>query len=420
MLVCIGDPILAKAILGDPTTTRPSELYSAFDGVTSGPCIVSKSGMKWKSSRKAVSQAFSSRHIRRMNQVCMDKTEKWIATVLNQGEPFDPAEEMVSLTLDVICHAAFEYDMTDKEMRECKLNMSLCLTEFGVRSSMNPFRQFYFWDKERKQAFKAAQALKAFASCILESFRNKDKEISTTTDEDKEANTLIRIISNSSAYANDTERLSDIVAFLVAGHDTTGYSIAWCLLELAKNPDVAHELRSKLRKMPPSEQIKADGLRNVIKESHRLNPVAADGAGRRTGKDFFYEYTSNENGDGGTVSSRTIRIPKGTLCMPAQIITNRQSYVCGNDPDSFRPSRWDADEMQTSVNSEQMKALSAISPFSFGQFNCIGQRLADAEMNAVLARLVTSYEFELVDEGRPRFALTMKPHGTKLKARKLD
>jgi cytochrome P450 len=47
--------------------------------------------------------------------------------------------------------------------------------------------------------------------------------------------TVIDCIVNNPNYKDNRERIADILILLLAGHDTTDYSIAWILLEVAKN-----------------------------------------------------------------------------------------------------------------------------------------------------------------------------------------
>ena len=37
-------------------------------------------------------------------------------------------------------------------------------------------------------------------------------------------------------YKSEDERAAEVVNLLLAGHDTTGYTLAWALVELARHP----------------------------------------------------------------------------------------------------------------------------------------------------------------------------------------
>ncbi len=64
-----------------------------------------------------------------------------------------------------------------------------------------------------------------------------------------------------------------------------------------------------------------------------------------------------------------------------------------NNPDVFDPGRF----ISSNTNNDSMEAFQ---PFSIGRHQCIGQRLAWAEMRLVLARLLYAFDIELVDQGQ--------------------
>ena len=75
--------------------------------------------------------------------------------------------------------------------------------------------------------------------------------------------------------------------FLLAGHDTTAYSIAWILIELARNPPEQKKLRDELSQLSPEEWNKSEHLKMVIKEGMQLHPVASAGSLRKIGRDII-------------------------------------------------------------------------------------------------------------------------------------
>ena len=53
--------------------------------------------------------------------------------------------------------------------------------------------------------------------------------------------------------------------------------------------------------------------------------------------------------------------------------------------------------------------------FSAGKQNCLGQSLANAELNCILPMILSKVELEVVEEGTTEFFLTLKPKGAILK-----
>mmetsp|Transcript_74671 Transcript_74671/g.199979 ORF Transcript_74671/g.199979 Transcript_74671/m.199979 type:complete len:96 (-) Transcript_74671:500-787(-) len=44
-------------------------------------------------------------------------------------------------------------------------------------------------------------------------------------------------------YPNEGQRAADVLTLLIAGHDTTGYTLAWTLVELSRQPRVLAKMR---------------------------------------------------------------------------------------------------------------------------------------------------------------------------------
>lgn len=111
---------VCKQVLTDRSATK-SEQYKKYRlGHDGGDDIFTSDGLFWKHSRRAMSHAFSAEHVRRMNQVVIEKTEDLINEKLDHlaastNGSFDLCNEMMSLTLSVLCKASFDYNITKDE-----------------------------------------------------------------------------------------------------------------------------------------------------------------------------------------------------------------------------------------------------------------------------------------------------------------
>ena len=392
-LVCVGEPKVAKAIFVDQSTIRPVAIYKAFDPVTFNTAsIISSDGEYWHSRRKGVAPAFATKHVKRMNEVAATKVEEWIETKLSKyiqnDKAFDVGEEMISITLSTIAEAAFEYKITDYEKQMFLHESFLSFEEFGEKSFFNPFRPLFgFFLKERQRAFVASSRLKEFALKIIDEYRNCENPTKDTIIE--------RIVTNK-AYENDEQRAADVIILFIAGHDTTAYSIAWTLKELAKNPLEQQKLRDSLASSEQDKWHQSDVLRKIIKEAMRLHSVAATGTVRVVKKDFI--------SDSGSL------IPKESLVFLPINMAMCNSKVF-DDANEFIPSRWDDP-------SEDMN--DAFLPFAAGKQNCVGQSLANAEMHNVIPKICSKFELEVECEGETRYNLTYQPYKTFLKAKHIN
>ena len=188
------------------------------------------------------------------------------------------------------------------------------------RAPQNPLKQLLFtkwFFSGIREANRKSQEMRNILHNILQKHRLK-----TNPDQ----NTIIYMVCNNNEYKSDDERIRDWFAYLVGGFDTTAYSLAWTLLELAKNTKEQEYLRSELLKCTSSkdELYNCKALKNVIREGQRLHNTAALGSARQTGKDFSYE---------------DCIIPKGSIVDCPFFPIHRDNDVFER-ADEFMPHRW--------------------------------------------------------------------------------
>lgn len=83
----------------------------------------------------------------------------------------------------------------------------------------------------------------------------------------------------------------------MAGHDTTGYQMAWIIIEVSKHPEILQKIREELDPLIPDDMKEFTPkmlgqmhyLSMVIKEGMRLWPVLPIGSNRVCRKDFTYK-----------------------------------------------------------------------------------------------------------------------------------
>jgi len=327
-------------------------------------------------------------HVKRMNEVAIEKVDQWInhrlATFIEKDEAFDVGEEMIGIVFSAITETAFQYDMSDEEKKTYTQELAVAFKEFFFKSATNPLRKpLGLFFSERRRAHRAAQWLTSFNLNIIQHYRTLDNPVKDT---------IIDRIMKNNVYKNDLERAADVGTLVAAGHDTTAYSMAFTLKELAKHPEEMQKLQKSLSEHNSETFDKSFVLRNVVKEAMRLHPVVPQGSTRTLGKDI-------ETKEG-------YMLPKGSIAFLPFILNLRDPKVF-KDPDVFNPSRW---ENATNEMNE------AFYPFSSGKQNCVGQSLANAEMHSIVARICSAFDLELVDEGRIEYFATMKPYKSMIKA----
>ncbi|CAG8755240.1 14324_t:CDS:10, partial [Gigaspora margarita] len=151
----------------------------------------------------------------------------------------------------------------------------------------------------------------------------------------------------------NNELVSQVMTFLIAGHDTTSTSLSWTLYFLSKNPDCQDRLRKILDVF--SDQC-------VFKETLRTS----------MSEPFLVRQNSKEEIINGYVTP---------LIIPIHAI-HHDPLIWGDDVDDFNPSRW--------LNPEIKSKISHHNFFSFGAgpANYIGMKMAHLELKSILSVLL--------------------------------
>ncbi|KNC78499.1 hypothetical protein, variant [Sphaeroforma arctica JP610] len=179
----------------------------------------------------------------------------------------------------------------------------------------------------------------------------------------------------------DNELRSNVITFIVAGHETTAVSLAWCFYSLAKEQSVQARLRDEIRvalssktgeRLTYTEIEGMEYLNCVTKEILRLYPAAALVPRESINADVLGGY----------------QIPPNTTIMLAPWVTHRSGDW--DQPLKFIPERWIGWSGPSGV-----KRLSYM-PFSSGPKMCIGHRLATLEMKCALIDAVNKFELKLL------------------------
>lgn len=392
----VSNPKAAREILADKETDKPSSIYKAWESISGGPTLFTRktNDKLWKSVRKGTAHAFASSQVRRMNQICSEHAERWISDRLEpmivENKSFDPSKEMTRLVFGAVMESAFEYASSDEDFDFFSHHCEVALREFA-KQTMNPFRKFYqMLNPSYNDVLRSCENLQAFVMKIINSYRNNPAK----SDDD----TVIKLILKNDDLS-DKEKVSEILLFMIAGFDTTGYSLSSTLILLAKHPQVQKKLQQQLLSMDFDQRPKSSYLHCVIKESMRLIPVTAMSSFRVVKRDFHVQ-------DG---KDHKMVIPRNAIvCIPSILMMRDQSIF--SDPDIFNPERWE-------TNNKDMNEASM--PFTAGSRNCPGQTLANAELHTTVVKLLSKYTFELETEGKLDFFLTLKYMGAKVRASRI-
>ncbi len=176
----------------------------------------------------------------------------------------------------------------------------------------------------------------------------------------------------------DANLVDNIVAFLMAGYDTTAFALTFTLYLIARSPEWEARMREEVVRVAGDGPITAEHVaalttvQQVLNESLRLFPTAPLIL-RDIDKDIELEGQ---------------RIPAGTIgIIPIYAIHRHRALW--EDPDRFDPGRFDPGRPKPS----RFQFL----PFGAGPRVCIGASFATIEATIMLATFVRAARFALVE-----------------------
>ncbi|KIM95590.1 hypothetical protein OIDMADRAFT_133798 [Oidiodendron maius Zn] len=181
---------------------------------------------------------------------------------------------------------------------------------------------------------------------------------------------------------------------IMAGSETTATALSGVTYLLLRNPEhltaLVHEIRSRFpldEAMDISALADCKYLNACLQESLRMYPPVPIGLRR---------LVVAEN-----AMVAGYHIPKGTVVSLHSLAAYRSPSNFAN-PNQFLPGRW-IDGVESSERDKNESLSTAfrgiIEPFSVGPRNCLGKNLAWVEMRLILARVLRSFDLELVDNG---------------------
>lgn len=306
--------------------------------------------------RRLLSPVFSGRGVldqqATMQSIAVRHIDAW-----PRDRNFAVHERLQSLTLDVILEVLFGREDEDLMV---KLRAAVPqVLRIGSRVGLLPQLRLKLGPRTLAGRFHAA--LEQCDAAIYELIRRRRARTAETGDA---IGTLLSASDGEGGAASDGYVRDQLMALLVAGHETSATTLAWAFHELAHRPDQAEIAR---RECAAGERTRRDA---IVRETLRLYPVVP----------FVMRKTSGEFELDGYV------IPGGTIIMCCMYLAQRDGATFP-DPTSFRPERFLSPE---DPRSGQQRAWM---PFGGGVRRCLGGSFAMAEVSMVLEQALERLRF---------------------------
>merc|ERR1719221_121298 len=210
------------------------------------------------------------------------------------------------------------------------------------------------------------------------------------------------LIDRLRAIEDPQKRMQNMFATLIAGHDTTAYTMQFCLLELARHPELQKRVREECRRI--RDEVDARGtpltyddlpryelLTRCIMETLRLWNVAPVVFPRDTLTDDRFKGSGGED----------VQLPAGTKFTFWYYGHHHSGSLWGPDAMEWNPDRtWQHPELQRggadgSKPSARTPCSERFHPFSVPRRDCLGKGFALTEMRILLPRIIANFHVEI-------------------------
>jgi cytochrome P450 len=390
--VVLGDPADINAVMRDRPDgfVRGADIETVFrEAGTAG--VFSAEGDEWRRARRLVVTALNSNHLQRYFGVVRTAGERLGARLERDaasGEPLDISRTLTSYSLDIISALAFGHDLNTLERGENELqrHIEAHLRILNRRAVMPvPYWRRFRLPSDRAWERSLAELRRAVTGFIAEARERIEARPELREEPENLLESMLAAQQNEGRFT-DEEIVGNALTLLIAGEDTTAYTMAWTTWLLAQRPDIqarwaaeASEVLGDARFVEEYEQVAELAYGEaVLRESMRLKPVAPF-----TGFKALEDVTIGE-----------VRIPADTHLLV--LLRHAGLYEGGVERAlEFDPERWLGDDDGAAPDQKSFLAFGA------GPRFCPGRNLAFLEAKAGMATIARSFEIELDESSGP-------------------
>ena len=366
---------IEQILLGNQRNYRKSDFLRNILGPLLGEGLLISEGDFWRRQRRIAAPAFHARRIAEFVSAMTECTQARLSGWRSRNAPFDVANEMYELTLDIVARTMFSTDVS------ADVALLRRLTDVVVASppSLLDLLGLPRW-LPRRQGADYRRAITEFEALVRRLLAERRAD-------GRDRGDLFSMLlaardPETGEGMSDRQLRDEILTILLAGHETVANALTWTWYLLAQHPDAEARLHDELDRVlggrPPGfadlADLKWTGM--IIDEAMRLYPPAHSIGRTAIGEDHI----------GG------LRVPPGANLTVSIYMTHRNPNLWP-DPARFDPMRFTPEAVAA-------RHRFAYLPFGGGPRICIGNSLAIAEAKAILATIAQRYRVRLAP-GRP-------------------
>ncbi|KAL5414553.1 hypothetical protein PMIN04_008957 [Paraphaeosphaeria minitans] len=404
-LLIISTPTAANALQkSSPSLLKPDDVNGPLNTLCAGPSMMTMPEDQWKQWRLLFNPSFSITYLTQLAPTVASEVSIFCEKLreVARADKVIQLEPLASrLTIDVVGILSFGEPMGHQH-RDNPIAATIRSQAKWISFSpivepwtvLNPKRPFVLWNNNR--------LFKKHIGAVID---KRFAEAKAATHEKPKAKALLPAALES--YIIDARKngvspdhldpsfksslLSNLIIFMVAGHETSSTTICMCLHSLATNPEYLSRVRAEHDAVFGTDISTAHILSIVQQEPERLNRLPYTLAIIKETLRLYPPVSGIRMG----TPELNLSDDSGKL-FPTEgfkIWTNHTSMHTNGrywpEAERFVPERWLAKE-----GDRLYPTKGAWRPFEQGARNCIGQALALIELKLVLVMTLREFSFE--------------------------
>lgn len=366
-VVVATSPRGIRDILGRPGTVVDKTLIHAEMRHLLGNNLFDLQHDDWLPRRRAVQSVFTKKRVEEFGSHMAQAAETicggWV-----DGAEIDLDGQCRRLTLRALGRSVLGVDLDEKaDSIAAPIEIALSYLANRTASPIKPPR--WLLTPARRRARAAGAVLRELAVGIVQACRTDPSHDAALVQAMMDA-----VDPNSGQPLSDHEIADDLVAFMIAGHDTTATTLAYALWQLGRHPQLQDKVLAEAvavgdrGSLGPADVAQLGYTVAVLREALRLCPPAP-----ATSRVAMQDMAIDGH-----------RVDAGTMLIVGIYAVQRDPALW-DDPLTFDPARF-ADG--AGKRRDRWQYL----PFGAGQRSCIGDHFAMLEATLALATIVRDVE----------------------------
>jgi cytochrome P450 len=373
------EPELIKHVLQDNIENYcRGRIYERFK-IYFGVGLLTLEGETWLFHRRVTQPQFHLEHLNGLVKVMVECTgdlfERWEAH-REQGRPVDLEEEMLRLSLRILCKSFLNTEIPDPAYAGLRPSLKAVVEKTTRQMWYAPLVDLIPKQIPLPSTPSSRQIQRTLRDWIYRMIADHRRENAPQNDY---ISTLLEARDRKTSLPlTDYQIYDEIRTLILAGYETVGSGAAWALYAISQHPEVRRRLEQELDQVlsgraPGLEDLpRLTYLQMVISEALRLYPP-------------IWAYPRD------TINADRIgdyRIPAHSMVLLSPYVTHHSPKIWEN-PEAFDPERFAPEQAAG-------RSRFAYFPFGGGQRQCIGNRYAIMQMQIVVAQVIQQYRLHLV------------------------